>query len=111
MATTTPEVKAAAEAIHDLTCGRPCFCAEAVEHEDYMRQAYAEAEVALKAAAPVFAARWQALKVYLAEPIADDEAVRVGMVNGETELAAPFGDLVSANRSTLAKMRELEAGR
>lgn len=35
-----------------------------------------------------------------------------GMVNdGETELAAPFGGLVSANRATLAKMRELEAGK
>jgi hypothetical protein len=28
--------------------------------------------------------------------------------DGENELAAPFGGLVSANRATLAKMRELE---
>ena len=59
-----------------------------------------------------YAAAWQALKDYLAEHITADEAVRQGMVDdGETELAAPFGGLVSANRSTLAKMRELEAGR
>ena len=52
------------------------------------------------------------MKDYLAGHITADEAVRVGMVNdGETELAAPFGGLVSANRSTLAKMRELEAGK
>jgi hypothetical protein len=57
-------------------------------------------------------ARWHALKDYLAEHIAADESVRQGMVaDGETELAAPFGGLVSANRSTLAKMRELEAGK
>jgi hypothetical protein len=53
--------------------------------------------------------RWNALRDYLSEHIAADEAVRQGMVaDGETELAAPFGGLVSANRSTLAKMRELE---
>jgi len=52
---------------------------------------------------------WQLLKDYLSEHIAADEAVRQGMVaDGETELAAPFGGLVSANRSTLARMRELE---
>ena len=57
-----------------------------------------------------YAAAWQTLKDYLAEHITADEAVRVGMVNdGETELAAPFGGLVSANRGTLAKMRELES--
>ena len=48
------------------------------------------------------AARWQALKDYLAESIAADEAVRQGMVaDGEDAAAAPFGGLVSANRSTL----------
>lgn len=110
MASTTPEVKAAAEAIHDLICGSPCFCAEAVEHQDYMRQAYAEAEVALKAAISLItAARWQALKDYLSDHITADEAVRQGLMDdGETEQAAPFGGLVSANRSTLRKMRELE---
>jgi hypothetical protein len=55
------------------------------------------------------AARWQLLKDYLSGCITADEAVRQGMVaDGETEKAAPFGGLVSANRSTLAKMRELE---
>jgi hypothetical protein len=54
-------------------------------------------------------ARWQALREYLSECIAADEAVRQGMVaDGEEALAAPFGGLVSANRSTLKKMRELE---
>jgi transcriptional regulator with XRE-family HTH domain len=51
----------------------------------------------------------QAVKDYLGGCILADEAVRVGMVaDGETTLAAPYGGLVSANRSTLAKMRELE---
>jgi hypothetical protein len=61
---------------------------------------------------PDHAAWWQALKDDLAERIAGDEAVRQGMVDdGEDALAAPFGGLVSANRSTLRKMRELEAGK
>ena len=54
--------------------------------------------------------RWTALQEWLADCIDADEAVRLGMVaDGETELAAPFGGLVSANRSTLRKMRELES--
>jgi hypothetical protein len=65
---------------------------------------------ALEAAAPLITdARWQALKDYLTGCIEADEAVRAGMVaDGEDTLAAPFGGLVSANRATLAKMRELE---
>jgi hypothetical protein len=58
---------------------------------------------------PDQSALWQALKDYLSESIEADEAVRWGMVNdAEEALAAPFGGLVSANRSTLKKMRELE---
>jgi hypothetical protein len=74
---------------------------------------YEAATAALRVATPLIAdARWQALKDYLAERISGDEAVRTGMVaDGEHELSAPFGGLVSANRSTLAKMRELEAGK
>jgi hypothetical protein len=54
--------------------------------------------------------RWQALKDYLAKAIDADEKVRVGLVaDGQFEQALPYGGLVSANRSTLAKMRELEA--
>jgi len=70
------------------------------------------ATAALEAAAPhITDARWTALRDYLSENIAADEAVRQGMVaDGEDALAAPFGGLVSANRSTLRKMRELEAG-
>jgi len=58
------------------------------------------------------AERWQALKDYLAERIEQDFAVHVDAVNaGDTHGAASYGGLVSANRSTLAKMRELEADR
>jgi hypothetical protein len=57
-------------------------------------------------------ARWAALKVYLGERIDADEAVRKGFAEmGDLAVAGAHGALVSANRSTLAKMRELEAGR
>jgi hypothetical protein len=62
-----------------------------------------------RARADAAEARWQAVKDYLGGCILADEAVRAGMVaDGETEKSAPFGGLVSANRSTLKKMRELE---
>lgn len=61
--------------------------------------------------AVVLLARWKALKDYLTKAIDADNAVHSGFIgDGELALAAPFGGLLSANRSTLAKMTELEAG-
>jgi hypothetical protein len=56
--------------------------------------------------------RWQALKDYLGKRIDLDDAVHRGFAAaGDLEGAAPFGGLLAANRATLAKMRDLEAGR
>jgi hypothetical protein len=56
-------------------------------------------------------ARWQALKDDLTARINSDQAVHAGfLAAGDMATAAPFGGLLSANRTTLAKMRELEAG-
>ena len=53
--------------------------------------------------------RWQALKGYLSTQIKQDDAVRASFHEmGDTATASAHGALVSANRSTLAKMRELE---
>jgi hypothetical protein len=55
--------------------------------------------------------RWDALKDYLSRLIEQDLAVHKSFLDaGDMATAAPFGGLVSANRSTLAKMRELERG-
>jgi hypothetical protein len=55
--------------------------------------------------------RWRALKDYLGEQIDADDRVHRGFVTaGDLALAAPLGGLLAANRATLAKMRELEAG-
>jgi hypothetical protein len=52
---------------------------------------------------------WAALKDYLGERIDADEAVRKGFTEmGDLDTARAHGCLVSANRSTLAMMRELE---
>jgi hypothetical protein len=57
-------------------------------------------------------ARWQALRDYLGERIDADDAVHRGFVAaGDMATAAPLGGLLAANRATLGKMRELEAGR
>jgi hypothetical protein len=56
-------------------------------------------------------ARWQALKDYLTQQIEQDSAVaKEARAAGDPLTARSHGALVSANRSTLAKMRELEAG-
>lgn len=56
--------------------------------------------------------RWAELKDYLCKSIDADTPVHEGYVrDGDLAGAAPFGGLLSANRSTLAKMRELEASR
>jgi hypothetical protein len=56
--------------------------------------------------------RWAALKDYLRDRIDGDHPVHQGYVKlGDLAGAAPYGGLLSANRSTLAKMRELEAGK
>lgn len=56
--------------------------------------------------------RWQSLKDWLGEQIDHDEAIRISFTDypddGVTSRA--HGSLVAANRNTLAKMRELEAG-
>jgi len=55
--------------------------------------------------------RWDALKDYLRDRIDSDLAVsQEARAAGYTGTANAHGALVSANRSTLAKMRELEAG-
>jgi hypothetical protein len=52
---------------------------------------------------------WAALKDYLGERIDADEAVREGFTGmGDLDTARAHGALVSANRATLARMRELE---
>lgn len=57
-------------------------------------------------------ARWSALKDYLTRQIERDIAAAEGFRStGDTGAGAAHYALVSANRSTLAKMRELEAGR
>jgi len=56
-----------------------------------------------------FKTNWAALKDYLGERIDADEAVRKGFTEmGDLDTARAHGCLVSANRSTLAMMRELE---
>lgn len=53
---------------------------------------------------------WQALKDDLTRRIELDLAQHERALGaGETAAAASYGGLVSANRSTLAKMREMEA--
>lgn len=52
--------------------------------------------------------RWQALKSYLRTQVDQDLAVAESFKG--TQTGAAHFSLVSANRSTLAKMRELEAG-
>ena len=55
--------------------------------------------------------RWQALKDDLTGRIGYDlVSHQAALGAGEDIAAASYGGLVSANRSTLAKMRELEAG-
>ena len=55
------------------------------------------------------AERWQALKEYLGQQIDSDDNVHRGfLAAGNLAIAAPFGGLLTANRTTLAKMRELE---
>lgn len=54
--------------------------------------------------------RWAALRDYLNGQITADAATHQGfLAAGDLDSAAPFGGLLSANRSTLAKMHELEA--
>jgi hypothetical protein len=56
-------------------------------------------------------ASWQGLKDDLTKRITSDQAVHAHFVAaGDMTAAAPYGGLLSANRSTLGKMRELEAG-
>lgn len=56
-------------------------------------------------------ARWQSLKDYLTRQIEQDVATAEDFRRaGDTGAAAAHYALVSANRSTLAKMRELEGG-
>jgi hypothetical protein len=55
-------------------------------------------------------ASWQALKDDLTERINGDQAVHADfLAAGDMTTAAPYGGLLSANRTTLGKMRELEA--
>jgi hypothetical protein len=57
-------------------------------------------------------ASWQALKDDLTKRINSDHAVHAEFLAADDIAAAsPYGGLLSANRSTLGKMRELEAGR
>jgi hypothetical protein len=56
-------------------------------------------------------ARWAALKDYLGQKIDQDLAVAEGFREIDEATSSAHFALVSANRSTLAKMRELEAGR
>lgn len=53
-------------------------------------------------------ARWQALKDDLAARIDSDWAVAEGFRDMDERVSAAHGSLVSANRTTLAKMHELE---
>lgn len=56
-------------------------------------------------------ARWSALKDYLVQQIDSDAAVAESFRQvGDRGVSAAHYALVSANRSTLARMRELEAG-
>jgi hypothetical protein len=88
--------------------GSPCITLDTHEPSSLVHRA--RARVATGSAGE--RDRWQALKDYLAERIDADETVRAGLVeHGETKLSGPFGGLVSANRSTLAKMLELETGK
>jgi hypothetical protein len=58
-----------------------------------------------------FKVNWAALKDYLTQRIEQDSAVAKGArAAGDPLTARSHGALVTANRSTLAKMRELEAG-
>lgn len=55
---------------------------------------------------------WAALKDHLSRQVEQDLKVhQEAVAAGDTASAASHGALVSANRGTLAKMRELEAGR
>lgn len=52
--------------------------------------------------------RWRLLSEWLVERIDHDDAVHRGYLDdGDMALAAPYGGLLSANRSTLAEMREM----
>lgn len=52
---------------------------------------------------------WAALKDYLTQQIKQDLAVhQAALADGDWVSANAHGALVSANRSTLAKMKELE---
>ena len=67
------------------------------------------AETCEKARVTAGPGRWEALKDYLRQQIDQDSAVRRDfLAAGDMATAAPHGGLVSANRSTLSKMRELE---
>ena len=56
-------------------------------------------------------ARWEALKDHLGRLIEHDQKARQGALRaGETHSASAYGSLISANETTLAKMRGLEAG-
>ncbi|HEY2090153.1 MAG TPA: hypothetical protein VGH54_29545 [Mycobacterium sp.] len=55
-------------------------------------------------------ALWQSLKDDLTTRINSDHGVHAHFVAaGDMTAAAPYGGLLSANRTTLAKMREMEA--
>ena len=54
--------------------------------------------------------RWQALKDHLKQEIDADARIFDGMPH-DTPGRGGIGGLLSANRNTLAKMRDLEAGR
>lgn len=57
-------------------------------------------------------AMWQALKDYLAKEIDQDLEVAVSCAGADLAATrATHYALVAANRATLGKMRELEAGR
>ena len=56
--------------------------------------------------------RWDALKADLIKRIDEDVPVHEAFAKaGDLTTAGPLGGLLSANRATLAKMRELEAAR
>jgi len=52
--------------------------------------------------------QWQAVKDDLGKRIDADAAVHAGMLADDDLAAGPFGGLLSANRSTLSKMNELD---
>lgn len=101
-------ITAAAEAIFAVT-------QHEMDHEKAVAAANRHARLAVEAAAPLLHDnRWQALKDWLAGSIAADLEVAEAFKGGDEAAVAcsrAHFALVSAHRSTLAKMRELDGSR